>query len=640
MGLNMDNTGFFAGRYDVIVVGAGHAGCEAALAAARMGCRTLCLTMNLDSIALLACNPSIGGTSKGHLVREIDAMGGEMGLAADDCFIQSKMLNTGKGPAVHSLRVQADKRRYHERMKRTLETQEGLWLRQGEVARIETVDGRICGITMASGARYECDAVIVATGVYLKSRVITGEHFVNSGPSGLFPANALTQSLIDLGFSIRRFKTGTPPRVNARSIDFEKVIPQYGDTTVTPFSFCNDSTSLSERPQTHCYLTYTNEATHDIIRANLHRAPMYSGKIEGTGARYCPSIEDKVVRFAEKERHQLFLEPEGISTDEVYVQGFSSSLPEDVQEASIRTIAGLENAEIMRYAYAIEYDCIDATALELTLESRTVAGLYFAGQINGSSGYEEAAAQGLIAGINAAHRLLKRDPVVIDRSQGYIGVLIDDLVTKGTDEPYRMMTSRAEYRLLLRQDNADQRLTSIGYGAGLASRERYERMMQKYAAVDEAIARMKTAKPVYAQMCEMLAQRGEDIPATGVKLFDLLKRPALGFADIARCDPQQMRYAPDVEEQVRIRARYEGYIKKQVDDVARFQDLEERLLPDDIDFMGISTLRIEARQKLAARHPRSLGQASRITGVSPADIMVLMVLLDKRRREGVRDGSA
>lgn len=621
---------YFAGDYDVIVIGAGHAGCEAALAAARMGFRTLCLTMNLESVAMMACNPSIGGTSKGHLVRELDALGGEMGRAADDTFIQMRMLNTGKGPAVQSLRAQADKRRYQERMKLALENQPKLHLRQGECTRILQTSGRVSGIVTTTGAQYDARAIVLATGVYLKSRTIIGEASFESGPSGLFASAGLSAALGEFGFSLRRFKTGTPARVHRQTLDFSKMEPQYGDERIIPFSFLS---GRIEREQVPCYLTYTNEQTHCIIRENLHRAPMYSGRIKGTGARYCPSIEDKVVRFADRERHQVFIEPEGLSTNEMYVQGMSTSLPEDVQLAFLRTIAGCENVQMMRSAYAIEYDCIDPTELQLSLEARHIGGLFFAGQINGSSGYEEAAAQGLIAGINAAQFLKQEAPLIIDRSQGYIGVLIDDLVTKGTNEPYRMMTSRAEYRLLLRQDNADLRLTELGRNVGLASLERYEKMMRKREGLEKELSRLKTTNPVHTAMEGMLAKRGEGAPKGGLKLYDLLKRTGLSYSDIALCDPDPQELDEDIAEQAEIWAKYEGYIAKQLVEIEQFKHLEKRALPADLDYNEISALRIEARQKLNAHKPVSLGQASRISGVSPADIAVLLVYLEKRRRE-------
>jgi len=621
---------FEAGSYDAAVIGAGHAGCEAALALARTGLRTLCLTMNLDSVALMACNPAIGGSSKGHLVREVDALGGEMGRAADDTFIQIKLLNTGKGPAIHSLRAQADKRRYHERMKHALETTENLFLRQGECERILVEEGRVAGILTATGAIYRARAVVLATGVYLKSRIIIGEASFEQGPSGMQRSGRLSESLIELGFPLRRFKTGTPARVNRRSLDLDQTIPQYGDPDAPPFSFM---TGENPRPQYPCYLTYTSAATHALIRANLDRAPMYCGTIKGTGARYCPSIEDKVVRFANKERHQLFLEPEGLSTDEVYIQGLSTSMPEDIQAKIVHSVPGLAHAEIMRSAYAIEYDCIDPTQLTLSLCAKHLPGLFFAGQINGTSGYEEAAAQGVVAGINASLWLRGREPMILRRDDGYIGVLVDDLVTKGTDEPYRMMTSRAEYRLLLRQDNADLRLTEKGYAAGLATRERYDNMLKKRAALERELVRMKNTLALRRAVAALLEARGEPALKKTPTLFELLKREGFSPEDVSACDPDPRALSPEVTEQLSIEAKYEGYIEKQKDEVERFKKLESKALPVGLDYLHMAGLRLEARQKLDKRRPENIGQASRISGVSPADAAVLLVAVERLERE-------
>lgn len=627
---------FKSGTYDIIIVGGGHAGCEAALAAARMGHNTLLVAMSLDAIALLACNPAIGGTSKGHLVREIDALGGQMGINADKTLIQIRMLNTGKGPAVHSLRAQMDKHSYQQAMKQTLENQQGLTLREGEVDRILTKNGRVSGVSLTTSEEYECRALVIASGVYLKSRVIIGEYSKDSGPNGLFPANKLSSNLKELGFSLQRFKTGTPARVDKRSIDFSKMVEQPGDERIIPFSFMSKQI---ERDQVSCYLTHTNEKTHDIIRENLHRSPMYSGDIEGTGTRYCPSIEDKIVKFHEKKSHQVFIEPEGLKTNEMYVQGMSSSMPMDVQVSMYRTIPGLERVHIVRPAYAIEYDCIYPEQLKLTLEARHIEGLFFAGQINGSSGYEEAAGQGIVAGINAARYLEMEEPLVLDRSQAYIGVLIDDLVTKGTKEPYRMMTSRAEYRLLLRQDNADFRLTEIGHRLGLADDKRYGQMMRRKEAVDRQIRLLRDRVLAPSGLVnDYLKGKATTILRTGISLYDLLKRPELSFSDLKALDEHLDKdLSEDIESQVEINIKYEGYISKQLKQAEQFKKMERRLLPEGIDYEKISGLRLEARQKLKDLQPLSIGQASRISGVSPSDISVLMVYLEKLRRDKRED---
>ena len=622
----------FTEEFDLIVVGAGHAGCEAALAGARMGQRTLLLTLNLDSVAMMPCNPAIGGTGKGHLVRELDALGGEMGRAIDDTFIQSRMLNTGKGPAVYSLRAQADKMAYKARMRAAVENQPGLTLRQGEVRRLIVENGEIRGVETATGSKIGCRAAVLCTGVYLKSRIIIGQCSWEGGPQGLIAATGLTQSLLDNGFSIRRFKTGTPARVDVRTVDFSKMTPQEGDSPIVPFSFLTDAAPLKNRAL--CYLTYTTPETHEIIRENLHLSPMYSGEIKGTGARYCPSIEDKVVRFADKERHPIFMEPEGLNTVEWYVQGMSSSLPEDVQRRMYRSVPGLEHAELLRLAYAIEYDCIDPMQLTNHFETRHIRGLFCAGQINGTSGYEEAAAQGLYAGMNAALELKGEGMITLNRANSYIGVMVDDLTTKGTDEPYRMMTSRAEYRLLLRQDNADLRLTEMGYRAGLASEARYRRMCEKREQLEKGCAYLgKTWVAPSESVNALLREKGETELSASARLSDLIKRPNVHYDDLAACVPGMPELRADAREQTEIELKYEGYIDRQRAEVKKFLREEEMRLPDDLDYMTVDTLRVEARQKLNKVKPASLGQASRIPGVSPGDITVLMILMEKKRRE-------
>lgn len=615
--------------YDAVVIGAGHAGCEAALATARLGLKTLIFTVSVDSIAMMPCNPNVGGSSKGHLVREIDALGGEMGKNIDRTFIQTKMLNMSKGPAVHSLRAQADKKNYSNSMRRVLENTDNLTIKQGEVAQVLVEDGKVAGVKTTSDAIYPCNVVIMCTGTYLKARCIYGDVSQYTGPNGLSAANSLSQSLLDLGIELRRFKTGTPARVDKRTIDFSKMEEQKGDERIVPFSFTNTPEEL-EREQVSCWLTYTNEETHEIIRENIDRSPMYSGNIKGTGPRYCPSIEDKVVRFADKKRHQVFLEPEGLYTNEMYIGGMSSSLPEDVQYRMYHTVPGLEHAAIVRNAYAIEYDCINPLQLKASLEFKNISGFFSAGQANGSSGYEEAAAQGIIAGINAARKFLGKEPVVLDRSQAYIGVLIDDLVTKGTNEPYRMMTSRAEYRLLLRQDNADMRLTGIGHEIGLIDDERYEKLLEKEKLIEEEVERMKkTTVGARAEVQELLAKYESTPLQSGTTLAELLKRPELSYEIIKDIDKDRKELPEDVKEQVNIELKYEGYIKRQLRQVEQYKKLENKKIPEDIDYDDVYSLRKEAVQKLKELRPASVGQASRISGVSPADISVLLIYLGK-----------
>ncbi len=632
-----ETASYYAGECDVAVIGAGHAGCEAALACARLGLSAMLFSINLDAVANMPCNPSIGGTAKGHLVREIDALGGEMGKAADKTFLQSRMLNKGKGPAVYSLRVQSDRRAYQAVMKQTIEKTSNLELKQAEIVDITlNDDGSVNGVVTHIGAYYQTKAIIICTGTYLMGRIIIGDTSYSGGPDGMFPANRLSEALVRIGVKLMRFKTGTPARINRSSVDFSKMEEQRGDDEIVPFSFENDY--IGEN-QESCYLTYTNAETHKIIKDNLHRSPLYSGKIEGVGPRYCPSIEDKVVRFADKERHQIFIEPMGANTDEMYVQGMSSSLPEDVQIKMMHSVAGLENAKMMRTAYAIEYDCADPTQLYPTLEFKEIPGLYGAGQFNGSSGYEEAAAQGLVAGINAALKIKNEEPMILERSGSYIGTLVDDLVTKGTKEPYRMMTSRSEYRLLLRQDNADARMTPTGYRIGLISEDRYNKFISKMEKIEEEKKRVETKVISPSKKTnDFLCKYNSTQLKTGIKLAELIKRPELNYKLLTELDDDRPKLDRFVAEQVEIQIKYDGYISRQMKQVEQFKKLEDKKLPDDIDYSKIDGLRIEARQKLALLKPVSMGQASRISGVSPADISVLLIYLEqqnlKRKQEG------
>lgn len=625
---------YTAGKYDVVVIGAGHAGSEAALACARLGMKTLITAMNLDSIALLACNPSIGGPAKGNIVREIDALGGEMGINIDKTMLQIRMLNTKKGPAVRALRAQIDKKRYQDRMKSVLENQENLQIKQAEITRIIVENDKVTGVATSLGAVFECKSVILATGVYLKGKIVIGEISYDGGPNGLFPASKLSDSLEALGIRLMRFKTGTPARIDGKTVDFDKMSEQPGDRDINTFSFMTRDIDMD---QLSCYLTYTNKGTHDIIRKNLHRSPLYTGDIVGVGPRYCPSIETKIVSFPDRDEHQIFIEPEGLNTREMYVQGMSSSLPEDVQLDILHSVKGLENCHMMRTAYAIEYDCIDSTQLQLSLEHKKISGLFFAGQINGTSGYEEAAAQGIISGINAALKLKGKKPLILDRSEAYIGVLIDDLVTKGTNEPYRIMTSRAEYRLILRQDNADLRLTQKGYDIGLVTEERYKRYINKKYNIEKEIDRLKKKSITMTEdVKNFLVKRGSADIKGGISLYELLKRPEIGYSSLREINEEMPELDRETSEEIEIMIKYEGYIKKQLQQAEQFKKLESKKIPDNIDFEGIRGLSMEAKQKLVSIRPENLGQASRISGVSPADVSVLMVYLEQMRR--VRGG--